>query len=111
MTVLITDADAFDRICAVEGERFRNGPHDGNYSFPAFLAEWNEVAAFAESDGCTVAEIIGSTLDVDGNVAIYGASGYDRYFVLATGEIVFSRRHSVNAERTALAEAQGFRIY
>jgi hypothetical protein len=109
MPVMITDPDAFDRICAVEGDEYRNAPQDGNYRLPAFKAEWDAAVAYAAEAGCSVEDVLVEGVVVDSNAAIYGAGGYHRYFVWNTGEIVFSRFHAT-PEGCARAKAAGFRV-
>ena len=112
MSVFIYQPDAFDLICSIEGDEFRNGRHDDAWSFPAFKKAWLEAEDYLlhNPDDRTEAHA-GTPIRVEGDVAIYGNAGYNRYFVLGSGEIVFSRHHASRPVKVEEAEAQGFRIW
>jgi hypothetical protein len=111
MSINIQDSDAFDRISQIEGVSWAlvqadSPPCDNNWKgvrkqWRQEVAEekaFGEEAAFARFEGkpCTS--------------SLYGAGGFHRYFILGSGEIVFSRYHA-GEKATKKAEAVGFRIW
>ena len=90
MSVFICESDAFEKMCQVEGtmygmayERFKTEEAFGDCSFDAFLEKWKE-AVFQ----CPRIKQSDSYMHVNGNGAIYGIGGWNRYLVRWTGEIV-----------------------
>ncbi|MFZ3044079.1 MAG: hypothetical protein WA058_03175 [Minisyncoccia bacterium] len=114
MSVFITDDDALDRIMQVECAEMSE-PHraefkeehlaEGMCSFSEFKKAFGGLSA--DSRKCFPRACV----TVRGNSAIYGADGWNRYFVrYETGEIEFSKSHSsTDSEKRAL-EA-GFTVF
>ena len=129
MPVYIYDTDAFDKLVAVEGERFRQ---DGSEymsmgtSFGAFLRVWNWLSGDAEAmeamidSGMNLTTGLLTCLDnppeyvtkywLGYSEVIYGLGGFNRYMVLTDGEIRFSAFHGTE-EKIELAMSVGFNVY
>ena len=111
MTISIFGQDAFDKMVEVEGEdyrRFRNESEFGVCSFEAFLEKWKRdyaknfyVRTFKPEFG----------IDVEGNGAIYGLGGWNRYVVLNSGEIAFIRSAAKTETYAGIAKRVGFRLW
>ena len=103
----ITDPDAYDRLCEVEGASYRANDRGlgSAYSFASHLAAFAQWEADVKEAGMTLAEVADDPV----GEAIYGASGYHRYIVRGDGRIVFSRYHAT-AEGIAKALAAGFDV-
>ena len=114
MPVYIDQPDAFERICQVENEIYENygrpevQKNMGCCSFSSFKKVWEE-AVGRNPELKTKGANMG--ISVDGNGAIYGAYGYNRYTVRYSGEILFIRALAINSEFIAKAEKAGFRIF
>lgn len=108
MSVFIFEPDAFDKICQVEGEEYiENQKNFGNSSFDAFKRRWEEVISKKPSlkeEGKDMAITMG-----DGNGAIYGLYGWNRYVVYYSGEIVFLESQAVSEKAIKRAREVGFR--
>jgi hypothetical protein len=108
MPVFIYEPDAFDKICQFEGNEYEANQRDWNTSnFTAFKKVWEEDC----KDNQWVREQ-GKDMAIsarDGNGAIYGWHGWNRYLVYCSGEIVFlgdmSYKEAINKAKNI-----GFRI-
>lgn len=110
MAVYIYQPDAFGKICQVETEI------DENYaehvakdkmhpcSFFAFKKAWEDKPPELK------AKFPEGTLSIDGNGAIYGAWGWNRYIVRYDGEILFIKDLAINSQFVVKAEKVGFRL-
>jgi hypothetical protein len=100
--VKITDPDALEKMGKIEGEYWMKHQNQlTGYSFASFLKEYKT----PEWD-----YLPEQFIEIDGNRAIYGEGGYNRYFVNAyTGEIFISKFHA-REEKLKLAEEIGFSI-
>lgn len=101
--VKITDPDALQKMAQVEGERWlKTQSQETGYSFASFLREFNSPSWDYQFE---------DLLEIDGNKAIYGEGGYNRYFVrFGSGEIFISRFHARD-EKLKLAVEVGFKIW
>lgn len=114
MAVFIQQPDALDLLTQVEGPDWRAKQTAGNFgscSFNAFLQEWRTAQELATEEDKASEWFKTYSLVVDGNSAIYGSNGYNRYAVKYTGEIVFLRYQAWSEEAVKKAEAAGFRIF
>ncbi|MBC8737208.1 hypothetical protein F6X40_10350 [Paraburkholderia sp. UCT31] len=105
--VKIDDADALDRIAAIEGQAWLDLQHrskENPYGFFHFLAAWK---AKLEGELAHDPEISWKEYLEGGDGAIYGAGGYHRYVVSDAGVIGFSSFHA-REENRAKALAEGF---
>jgi hypothetical protein len=110
MSIYIFEQDAFEKIIEIEGEKYRKYKEKfefGTCSFDAFLQEWKENC---EPDPAVMNHKPEFCIDVESNGAIYGFGGWNRYFVLNSGEVVFSRLHGVE-KVIEKAKEIGFRIW
>lgn len=91
MPVFIYEPDAFEKMVKVEGEeyrRVRTKEEFGICSFDAFLEEWKKLEQHPNfKDFKDFRPEFG--IGVEGNHAIYGWWGWNRYIVLNSGEMVF----------------------
>lgn len=94
MSVFIYQEDAFDKMCIVEGEGLREfRDHPAPVFFGNALKNWTEaVARNPELLGADLADMCcwerqGEEGSLDG--IIYGLSGWHRYVVQNSGEIIF----------------------
>lgn len=108
MTVYIYERDAFRKMVAVEGKYYpHNQKNFGICSFKAFKKKWKKLAKINDfTDGKPPYAI-----DVEGNRAIYGLCGWNRYLVLNTGEIMFLKAAARIPEDIEVARKIGFRIF
>lgn len=121
MPVFMDQPDAFERICQVENEideKYAEHVEEDKWhpcSFFAFKKVWDQkkvaLAEFASSNPSLAEQIKNTTIDVEGNGAIYGALGYNRYAVMCNGEICFIRDLAINPSFIAKAQAAGFRVF
>jgi hypothetical protein len=107
MPVFIYEKDALEKIAEVEGEKWiRHQKNFGDCSFDAFLRTWNEQIGGRKE----LIEKGGSmAISVNGNGAIYGLGGWNRYIVMYSGEIKMLRDMAIQ-ESIEKAEKCGFRI-
>jgi len=94
MSVYIYQDDAFDRLCAVEGEEFREAiNYTGDVSFSSNLEQWRkatkECPALVNDPKLADLCFWYRPNSIDG--VIYGLGGWHRYIVTNCGEIVFLR--------------------
>ncbi len=109
MAVFIFEKNAFRKIAEVEGPDYPHHQKDfGICSFKAFKNKWKRLA---KASPVFVKYQPAFGIDVEGNAAIYGLGGYNRYVVLNTGEIMFLESAAESPEYTKKAEAAGFRIF
>lgn len=108
MSIFIFESDAFDKICRVEGERYAEQQKNfDTCSFSVFKEKWEELIA----GDPTLKEEEDMHFSVDGNYAIYGKGGYNRYIVYFSGEIVFLDAAAADqSEDIERAREIGFRI-
>ncbi len=111
MSVFIYEPNAFDKMCYAEGPDYLwNQRNFGICSFSAFLKEWRRID---EESPTLKIEYPNSTFDVDGNGAIYGFGGWNRYIVCLSGEIMmhcgFVEPFMIDTLWRALEK--GFRIF
>ena len=108
MAVFIYEDDAFDKMVEVEGPDYIEHKEDfGICSFAAFKKEWEKY--FEKNLRRRNAKEF--YLEIEGNPAIYGIVGLNRYYVLNTGEIVFSPVQAITPEYIERAKEIGFRIW
>jgi hypothetical protein len=107
MPVFIYEKDALEKIAEVEGEEWlRHQKNFGDCSFDAFLQTWNEQIGGRKD----LIEKGGSmAISVNGNGAIYGLYGWNRYIVMYSGEIKMLRDMAIQ-ESIEKAEKCGFCI-
>ena len=87
--IFIQDPEVVNKMAQIEGAEWaKDQEKDNGYTVASFLKEFNAVKAATSDNDLGV-------LRIDGNTAIYGFGGWNRYFVLATtGEIFLSRSHA-----------------
>ena len=109
MPVYIFEENALEKIIEVEGERYRRFSTEKEFqtcSFEAFLKKWNE-------DCKDYPEIINYRpcfgISVEGNGAIYGWGGWNRYILYNSGEIALLNPSSI-PEDIEKAKKVGFRM-
>ncbi len=108
MTVFIFEKDAFDKIIAVEGAGYSEQQENfGECSFNAFLEQWKKET----NKNPELKKVKDLFVGVNGNYSIYGLGGFNRYGVLYSGEIIFSREQAVSHEQVIRAGREGFRIF
>ena len=115
MPVFIWEKDAFLKFVEAEssGDKniaaslIRHQRDFGKCSFWAFYQRWQEMYVIDPEITKTQPSF---SIDVEGNYAIYGYGGWNRYMVLNTGEIVFLREFAERDEDLRLGEKAGFRI-
>ena len=116
--ILITDKNALEKMILVESEQYRKqGPKsDSEYSLDAVKSQWETCNAFYYVDASieTPMEIeeMKDFLNrpIPERCVIYGLGGWNRYFCLGSGEVVFSRYHSTQVAQDKAEEA-GFRLW
>jgi len=110
MAVYITDKDALDKMAQIEGEAWRAEMEwkVNAFSFKGFLQEYEEYKSYCEENNEEPGDY---ALTVDGNSAIYGAGGWNRWFVRETGEICFSEFHKRGGLDIEQVKALGFAIW
>lgn len=109
MPVFIFEKEAFRKMVEVEGPDYsRNQMNFGACSFRAFKNKWRRLAK-ASPNFIKYRPAFG--IDVEGNAAIYGYGGWNRYVVLNTGEIMFIEHSARTAAYIKKARAAGFRIF
>jgi hypothetical protein len=116
--VHIADADAFDRLVAVEGYEYAEHRHRmGKQGFDAFLGRWRRDRAEIDRDLAARAIPPGSPwpamldddcVHVDGGASIYGFWGWNRYLVTRGGMVVFGDDFSPTSWHPDLARSVGF---
>jgi hypothetical protein len=119
MSVFIYEKDAFKKFIEVEcgdDEQEKNSfisQHNnfGCCSFSAFLKEWQEFHERNREENPEYFDKYIMCLSVDGNGAIYGNGGYDRYAVSNTGEMLFIERLARNEEAKDRAKKAGFNFF
>lgn len=115
MPVFIYEPDAAARMILVEGEEWWEAQVDGKFgpcSFTAFLREWERgYKPLVDGGSYTEQQLLDTGVSVDGNGAIYGDCGWNRYTVRASGEIMFITLAARSEESKALARAAGFRLF
>lgn len=97
MSVSIFDSNCYKKLYQVEGETWLKN-------------EQTQLAQMADLDYPMSAHSFTGALArfaQDGTAVIYGAGGYNRYFIREDGRIVFSVSHSTSEGRKK-AEAAGF---
>jgi hypothetical protein len=113
----IADPDAFERLVAVEGERYRENDL-GSWGFPAFLAVWHKMQAEIDRETRLGRIVPGSrqyrrfqrvALAHSGSSAIYGFWGWNRYIVTHDGEVHIHRDFVGSEWGVELARAVGLR--
>ena len=113
MPRFIYSPDILDVLTQIEGEAWRVQQDRWNGSnVAAFLDEYNKLQEYLAGHPEDAGENVewGKLNPPQGDYAIYGAGGYNRYFVLArTGEILFSRHHAT-PEKIQQAEELGFSL-
>lgn len=90
MPVFIYEPDAFEKICQVEGDEYRDleiQESFGECSFAAFKARWEGV--IKENPELKNVNDDSGGISINGNYVIYGWLGYHRYAVNYSGEIIF----------------------
>jgi len=108
MPIYIFERNAKNKMAEVEGEQWLEDQKSfGACSFEAFHQEWQQKIAFNEK---LMREGINQHIRVDGNPAIYGLWGYNRYYVSYSGEIFFSARLSIESD-IEKAQNAGFTIF
>jgi len=110
MSVFINDADAFEKLVKVEGGRYRKLKSKqafGDCSFDAFLEKWKQEV---EDNPALQKRGRELAIDINGNRAIYGFAGLNRYAVYYSGEIVFLEMLTQGKKATERAKKAGFRI-
>ncbi len=108
MPIYIYECDAFRKMVVVEGKDYlHNQRNFGICSFSSFRKKWKK---FAKINGFTD-EKPPYAIDVEGNRAIYGLGGWNRYLVLNTGEIMFLEAAARTPEDIEVARKIGFRIF
>ena len=106
--VFISQSDAFDKIVAIEGEVYRKRKIKGN-SFKDFKSRWQTLSVIhSDFTKRKFDELIVFGSDEENNF-IHGLE-VNRYFVLFSGEIVFSLNHAQLLEDVKKAAELGFRI-
>ena len=93
MSVHIFDENAFDKIGEVEGEEWKhhqNMDPDNECSFQAFYQEWKQNFS-GKKDLMERGREFNVFISVNGNGAIYGLWGFNRYAVRCDGRIFFLR--------------------
>jgi len=113
MPVYIHQDDALERMGAVEqDERWEQQQRDGSFGhaclFSSFRDEWER--AWRDADGPADA-LYRLGLTVDGNGAIYGSGGFNRYTVRGSGEILFIEAQARSDADVRRAVEQGFRLF
>lgn len=108
MAVFIYDCDAYDRLCAVEGPRYTSdGPGRGSgYDYWTYREAWDRARAERLHWPDNVAP--GYVGLPEGDGAIYGVEGYNRYVVRRDGEIVLVDAATPGSAGRAIAA--GFRV-
>ena len=113
MSIYIGQEDAFAKMAEVEGELWERQQQDDpnpNTSFVAFFETWKR--DYAEN---AILMKEGAALDyfvsVEGDGAIYGYLGYNRYGVRADGKIFFLRDLAINQESLERAKEVGFDLF
>ena len=109
MPVYIFEESAFEKILEVEGERHRRFMTEKEYgvcSFEAFLRKWCRDFKYHPSLKNYNPRF---AIDVEGNRAIYGLEGYNRYVVFNNGEIALLKASS-NRIYIEKARKAGFRM-
>lgn len=117
MPVFITDEDCLDKLTRIEGDFWRRTVENhadthtpGDLGRPETMSlnrlrglydEWREIL---EEEG--LAEDMGeSVIGI-----LYGAGGYNRYQLLASGEFIFLKMWASRLEKTTMASEAGFRL-
>ena len=111
MAVHINDADALDKIISVECYDLDSGKTakfrldqliEDDYTFAGFKQKYNLLSREERAQK--------GNFSVNGNMAIYGVMGWNRYFVNTQGEILFSMAHS-NPKAQERAKRAGFTLW
>lgn len=111
MPIYIFEKNAFDKMIKVEGEEYRrvkSKEEFGDCSFDAFFEEWKKDYA-ENSEARNFKPEFG--IRVNGNGAIYGLEGWNRYAILNSGEMVFIRSLAKIEEYIKKAKKTGFRLW
>jgi hypothetical protein len=110
MPVYITDSDALTRLAQIEGEPWRDlqeAEPDRPLGFFQFKRAYESIkqiyADLKDEDRRETMRNIGITCN--GNPAIYGEGGWNRYFIRWSGEIVISVHHVRLPKEKWLAKA------
>lgn len=104
MSVFITDGDAKQKISEVEGDVWMQKQVEG----PDFTFDWAVTRLLSwRTDRKHQASL---RPDEATGIVIYGRDSWNRYFVLANGEICFSRKHASSLFSMQRAERAGFRL-
>lgn len=106
MPVFIFEPDAFNKICQVEGPEYLENQKTftKQYTFEGFKEEWEGLSSEVKELDKDMALI------VDGNAAIYGWCGWNRYIVHLSGEIFFLDLIAISPRYIELAKKVGFSI-
>lgn len=110
--VFIYDADALDRLTAVEGEDWRKLQAQNPaspYGFHAWKLAWAERQRVVGENPEYADEPVSTFLAEGGDGVIYGDGGWDRYVVRPTGELVLLA-WSARASNKVKAEQAGFSV-
>jgi hypothetical protein len=109
MSVRITDPDAFEKMTAVEGERWARYTTQRRATENFFHVKESYCEAVCMLKKVGQDPVAGRATELmEGNV-IYGDAGYARYIVQNSGEIVLDGR-TTRPERVQQAKAVGFRV-
>jgi hypothetical protein len=103
VSVFITDADALQKMGQIEGKDWlaaqAQARHEGHPNdFHSYLIEYQKYQGPPTEE----------TLRVAGHCSIYGAGGWNRYFVRKNGKIIYSAYHGPS--KVKQAEDIGFDI-
>ncbi len=105
MTVKITDPDAFEKMVAIEGERYREHrttQTPDRHSFDIFLVAFQSRDPKEETPWLSTSQ---------GDEDIYGAGGWHRYMVRHVDGALFFHSAFSYPEKTQKAKDAGFDIF
>lgn len=115
MAVYIWEEDAFEKMVQIEGEDWRRHVKNfGECGFDAFKKDFESMEFTSERIQQFIKEesngVRHSHLTVNGNAAIYGYGGWNRYSVSCSGEIVFLMAFCEDQKDEQKARELGFTV-